>query len=668
MPRETKTLIKHPLYLAALFPPPPGQIDPLAHALFQGFLAKKVEENVSNPGVSTEQIYHITANSKMEVVHDNQSYEVELADFECRLLVAPNDNQKQDRKHYTWDIFRPANAVAQAVSQDEGGSFKDPEIPEGTVHHYVSDSQTTLQAKAPESSRPKRQEDRKTPRIWLKDKNPTVNWCFLDNNVKTTKQMGRENLDKTTIVSLKTQQTYLVTRQAKGINLQKYLASQRNNPSFTVEKKLEIAEKLLMALAEYHQNGLVHRDIKPANIMIDEQADGKIAIEIIDNDMVCENGVFCNVAGTFDYAAPEIVSYFAGLSGNRTAALYDHDIWSTGIVLFEIFYPNGADTRNNALKPILEQYNALVLGTNTTSQVTALISSYINESKKFDFSQDNLQNLPIQNIIAMMTADNRQQDLLKLIINIENIRKNNVELPENFLEKSYQRIRQNYFKQIESKKFCGKNQEVAKNYCKTTKEQFNQSLLSLCNLAMQCNKGAEIRKIIIRTQLNGYDKFFDEKINSYMNFVKQKTLEENIKSFFSGKGWHGDRGINRAKALRANMKAEIKKKYRQLLAEEDLINGIHNLILEMDNWFAEQLKKMYIEAVRTGSAYHKKQSLSYCLVEAYYDFEWDSHKDKPETTLFSEIYSRNGSMPVTISMEKREKLLPFMPAPELRGM
>jgi serine/threonine-protein kinase len=105
------------------------------------------------------------------------------------------------------------------------------------------------------------------------------------------------------------------------------------------EKSLEIARQLCLGLAAAHENGVLHRDLKPANIMID----GRGRVRITDfglAGLVDELAEQQERVGTPAYMAPEQLE--AGKVSVRS------DIYSLGLVLYELFTGHRAFDTNNA--------------------------------------------------------------------------------------------------------------------------------------------------------------------------------------------------------------------------------------------------------------------------------------------------------------------------------
>ncbi len=147
---------------------------------------------------------------------------------------------------------------------------------------------------------------------------------------------------------------YLVTEFIEGETLR----SRLNRAELTEDEVLSIAIQTAAALSAAHRLGIVHRDIKPENIMI--RADG--LVKVVDFGMAkaqaasagADSGRSMATAtgmmlGTLAYAAPEQLK--GGAVGPPA------DLWSFGIVLFEMFErrrPFSGETPIHAAMAILD--------------------------------------------------------------------------------------------------------------------------------------------------------------------------------------------------------------------------------------------------------------------------------------------------------------------------
>jgi serine/threonine protein kinase len=130
---------------------------------------------------------------------------------------------------------------------------------------------------------------------------------------------------------------YIVMEYLEGEDLSRTLEGGRSGDT---NWKLGVARQLSGALEHVHNAGIVHRDLKPANIFIMRSGAVKLmdfGIARIDSSRPTRASV---LVGTPAYLAPEQVK--------GEAATHRSDIYSFGIVLFELFSGQKAYTGNTA--------------------------------------------------------------------------------------------------------------------------------------------------------------------------------------------------------------------------------------------------------------------------------------------------------------------------------
>ncbi len=112
----------------------------------------------------------------------------------------------------------------------------------------------------------------------------------------------------------------------EGQNLRKKIESS----PVELEEALRIATQVVEGLQEAHEKGIVHRDIKSANIMMTENSQAKIMdfglARMTEGTLLTQEG---SVMGTIAYMSPEQAQ---GKEVDQRT-----DIWSLGVVLYEMF-------------------------------------------------------------------------------------------------------------------------------------------------------------------------------------------------------------------------------------------------------------------------------------------------------------------------------------------
>jgi Protein kinase domain len=112
-------------------------------------------------------------------------------------------------------------------------------------------------------------------------------------------------------------------------------------------KATDLTLQICSGLKEAHAQGIVHRDLKPENVMIDAQGNVKIMDFGIARSMEAGTRLTGSMVGTPAYMAPEQV---AGKPVD-----YRTDIYSLGLMLYEMFTGSPAFSADNSIAVALKQ-------------------------------------------------------------------------------------------------------------------------------------------------------------------------------------------------------------------------------------------------------------------------------------------------------------------------
>jgi Protein kinase domain len=112
-------------------------------------------------------------------------------------------------------------------------------------------------------------------------------------------------------------------------------------------KALDLVGQICSGLKEAHTQGIVHRDLKPENVMIDGQGNVKIMDFGIARSMEAVTRMTGSMVGTPAYMAPEQV-------GGKPVD-YRTDIYSLGLIMYEVFTGAPAFQADNAVAVALKQ-------------------------------------------------------------------------------------------------------------------------------------------------------------------------------------------------------------------------------------------------------------------------------------------------------------------------
>ena len=117
--------------------------------------------------------------------------------------------------------------------------------------------------------------------------------------------------------------------------------------AMSLRKGIDLAQQMCAGLKEAHAQGIVHRDLKPENVMIDSRGNVKIMDFGIARSMESLTRMTGAMVGTPAYMAPEQV---AGKPVD-----YRTDIYSLGLILYEVFTGAQAFAADNAVAVAMKQ-------------------------------------------------------------------------------------------------------------------------------------------------------------------------------------------------------------------------------------------------------------------------------------------------------------------------
>lgn len=118
----------------------------------------------------------------------------------------------------------------------------------------------------------------------------------------------------------------LVLEQVPGMSLRALLNEEKTVQNLTVEQIKSLLLEILKPVQYLHQHNIVHGDLKPENIAVFFPDSSNVQVKLLDLGLSGEEG---KGAGTPLYMAPET---YRGELTSRS------DIWSIGIILFELLF------------------------------------------------------------------------------------------------------------------------------------------------------------------------------------------------------------------------------------------------------------------------------------------------------------------------------------------
>ena len=163
---------------------------------------------------------------------------------------------------------------------------------------------------------------------------------IIYNEINIHSKLAHENIIKLYNVHEDNENINIIMEYAENGNLFELISKEKNG--LEESKAFDYFIQVVNAVYYLHNNNIIHRDIKPENILIGNDNKIKLCDFGWAKELTLENrSTFC---GTVEYMAPEIVG-----SENYD---YSVDIWSLGILLYELLFghsPFKANTTKNVI-------------------------------------------------------------------------------------------------------------------------------------------------------------------------------------------------------------------------------------------------------------------------------------------------------------------------------
>jgi serine/threonine protein kinase len=183
-------------------------------------------------------------------------------------------------------------------------------------------------------------------RMFLDDKNFVARF---EREAKIVGQLDHKNIVPIYDYSVHNNQPYLVMKYIDGRTLKDHM----QEDALTLEEIRHVMRDICDALTYAHQKGVFHRDIKPSNIIIDAQ--GIPYLTDFGLARVAQRGESTlsvdSMLGTPHYISPEQAQ--GGAIDART------DVYSTGVLLYELVTGRLPFTGENAYAVVHKQINSL---------------------------------------------------------------------------------------------------------------------------------------------------------------------------------------------------------------------------------------------------------------------------------------------------------------------
>ena len=131
----------------------------------------------------------------------------------------------------------------------------------------------------------------------------------------------------------------IVADYIQGPSLQQILLNQLGKGNFEMPKLVQMMMEIAQAVDYIHSRGIAHQNIKPSNIIYDTNTK---RLRLIDFAFSCSQNLNTKCkgkAGTAYYMPPELLQSPTDPSEQDFALRAAHDIWSMGVVFYQLANP-----------------------------------------------------------------------------------------------------------------------------------------------------------------------------------------------------------------------------------------------------------------------------------------------------------------------------------------
>ncbi len=164
---------------------------------------------------------------------------------------------------------------------------------------------------------------------------------IIYNEINIHSKLSHENIIRLYNIHEDNESINIIMEYAEKGNLFQLISKEKSG--LDESKAFDYFIQVVNAVYYLHNNNIIHRDIKPENILIGNDNKIKLCDFGWAKELTLENrSTFC---GTVEYMAPEIVG-----SENYD---YSVDIWSLGILLYELLFGHSPFKANNTKNIIL---------------------------------------------------------------------------------------------------------------------------------------------------------------------------------------------------------------------------------------------------------------------------------------------------------------------------